>query len=92
MKTNAFEKLEEEVRASKLAAKFTNAPVVTILAGPAIIVEAILYKASKNSGIPMDWGFIGGRAYVYALGDTNKAAEAIRDVWPSRLCGTEGAT
>jgi len=85
--TEEFQKLEDAVKASKLGHKFTSAPVVAILSGPSIVIEAIVYKASKNSGIPMDWGFSMGRAFVHAIGDVNKAAAAIRDVWPCRMQG-----
>lgn len=79
MNKKRWESLEKEVRRGKLHARFHNAPCVAILSGPTIVIEACVYIASKKSGIDMDWGFIGGRAFVYSLGDMEKSHNALCD-------------
>ena len=60
-----------------LRPQFKNCVGVAILAGPAPVVEVIVKNAAAESGIDMDWGYIGGRAVVYALGDKRKARQAL---------------
>lgn len=74
--------LEQYVRQSKLDKKFDAAPSVAILAGPAVCIEIIVRKAEKESGIEMDWGYVGGRAIVHALGDRKKARSALYAAFP----------
>jgi hypothetical protein len=57
--------------------RFFKAETVAILSGPAIVIEAIVMDASKDSGIPMDWCYQGGRAFVQAIGDKKKARSAL---------------
>ena len=58
---------------------------IAILAGSSLVIEAIVFEASKDSGIPMDWHYCGGRAAIYALGDAEKAKEALGMAYPTCL-------
>jgi hypothetical protein len=78
MNTATWEKLEHKVRNSRISSRFDNCESCAIIAGPAIVVEAIVYKASHDSKIDMDWHYCGGRGIVYALGDRAKARHALQ--------------
>lgn len=73
----AFKKLRDRVCRGKISAKLAKEPPVAVLAGPSLIVEIIVRHASIESGIEMDWGYVGGRAIVHAKGDRRKARRAL---------------
>lgn len=85
MKTKIWEDLEASVKANAIDPILKNSPVVAIMSGTPIVIEAILYRASKASGIPMDWGYVGGRAIVHADGNAAKAVAAIQEAMPKIL-------
>lgn len=72
-----FVAFEKATKASKFSERFRNANTVAVLAGPDVVIEAIVQRASRKSGIEMDWCYQGGRAFVQALGDARKAKSAI---------------
>ena len=82
MQTKTLKKLKSLLRNSKLSSKFNSAECVAILHGPSVVIEAVVFTASEKSGIPMDWGYCGGRAAVYALGDATKARSALASALP----------
>ena len=65
-----------------LGKKFKGCVPVAMLAGPAVVIEVIVKNASAESGIEMDWGYTGGRGFVYALGDRKAARSALLDSMP----------
>ena len=71
-----FVAIEEEIRNSPMRELKGSVHVAT-LAGPAIVLEVIVQKASKESGIPMDWHYFGGRGAVWAIGDVAEARRAL---------------
>jgi hypothetical protein len=75
----------DAIRDAKLDDTLARCPVVAVLAGPSVIIEAMVRKAEENSGIPMDWGFVGGRAMIRANGDGDKARAALLAVLPVAL-------
>ena len=76
------ERLQTYVGSSRVAKDMDSKPVVAVLAGPAVVIEVVVQKAMKETGIRMDWGYIGGRAIVHADVQTekehNKAGEALQ--------------
>lgn len=52
-------------------------PVVAMLAGPRECIEVIVRKAVQKSKIPMNWGYVGGRALVHSPGDKEKCRSAL---------------
>lgn len=60
-----------------LRPQFRNCEAIAILAGPAPVIEVIVKNAADDCGIDMDWGYMAGRAMVYALGDKAKARRAL---------------
>lgn len=49
---------------------------------PSEQIEAWVKRVAEKSGQPVDWGYCCGRAVVWALGDLDKVADAIRDLMP----------
>ena len=45
-------------------------------------MEQWVRNVAENSGQPVDWHFVGGRAVVKALGDTVKVRSAMDDLFP----------
>lgn len=78
----AYDELSAAVGASKLSDELANAPVVAVLHGPKEAIECIVQKASRESKIPMDWGYSGGRAFIHAKGDREKARSALYCAMP----------
>ena len=62
--------------------KEKNWPSVAMLAGHAEVVEAIVKSAVEDTGIPMNWGYYGGRAFVHSEGDRVKCRSALRRMIP----------
>ena len=67
-------------------------PVVAMLSGPAVCIEMIVRKASEESGIEMNWGYAGGRAFIHSLGDRGQCRKALllalpeSDLNPGDIC------
>lgn len=59
-----------------------NWPSVAMLAGRSDVVEAIVQCAVKETGIPMNWGYVGGRAFVHSKGDRVQCRSALRRMIP----------
>lgn len=53
-----------------------------MLTGPAACIEIIVRKAARESGVEMDWGYIGGRAAIHANGERAKARSALYHAMP----------
>ena len=85
MNKKKWDSFEKAIQKEELNSRFNKAPCIAILTGPTIMIEAWVYIASKKSGIDMDWGFIGGRACVYALGDSERAYQAICENQPFNM-------
>jgi hypothetical protein len=81
--TAIVKKLEEEVRASKLANKFLNKDPIANINAPAVIIEAIVQKAASDCGIDMDWCFCAGRGFIFADGDKKLARRALYLAMPN---------
>lgn len=77
MKTKELKKLNKAVQVSKMPLKFYKGEHVATLHGPSIVIESVVFSAVEKSKIPMDWHYFGGRAIIYALGDTKKARSAL---------------
>lgn len=69
--------LEERVRTSRLAAKFLDKEPIARINGPAVVIEAIVQKASLNCNIDMDWCYSGGRGFIFADGDNEMARREL---------------
>ena len=69
--------LQEKVQTSRLANKFLDKESIAKINGPAVIIEAIVQKASLNCGIEMDWCYCGGRGFVFADGDKKIARREL---------------
>lgn len=74
--------LREYVGSARCSDEMRSAPVVAVLAGPAIVIEVIVRRASEESGIAMDWGYVGGRAVIHSKGDRAKSRDALRCALP----------
>lgn len=79
--TEKFEELQEIVRNSKIDEQFYCCEHIAIISAPAVIIDVIVKKASLDSGVPMDWSYSGGRAFVYALGDAASVKAAKLRLW-----------
>lgn len=64
-----------------------NSKSLCVLAGPrSWTIEAWVQRTSKMAGVPMDWGFTAGRAFVSYLGDEEarrRVLEAMRITGPA---------
>lgn len=69
--------LQERVRTSHLATKFLDKDPIAKINGPAVVIEAIVQKASLDCGIDMDWCYCGGRGFIFADGDKKKARREL---------------
>ena len=80
---DVFNELQEIVRKSSMDDRFSSDDSVNIgvIAGPAVVVEVIVKKASMDCGVPMDWHYCGGRGVVYALGNHKQVAKAKQELW-----------
>ena len=67
----------EDLQMAAMSKRFNKAVGVAVMSGPAVVIESIVWKAEQQSGIPMDWSYGGGRAFIYALGDVKKARSAL---------------
>jgi hypothetical protein len=65
-----------------LGKKFKDCTPCAMIAGPAVVIEVIVKQASYASGIEMDWGYVGGRGLVYALGERKAARSALFSAMP----------
>lgn len=81
-KRTDYENFQNAVRTAK---NELDAPTIAILSGPAVVIEAVVRKAEEESGIPMDWGYIGGRAIVRANGNVDEARLALAIAMPRML-------
>lgn len=79
MDQKTYQAFRNAVTLSEISRAMESNPVVAVLSGPAPVIECVVQEASRESGIPMDWAYSGGRAYVHADGDTQKARDAL--VW-----------
>jgi len=77
-----FSAINFRLQKSKMPPRFNKAKYVAMLSGPSICIEAIVFSACKDSGIDMDWCFLGGRAIVYSLGDVEESKKAIFHATP----------
>lgn len=69
--------LQDAVRASSLSEKFLDKEPIARINGPAVIIEAIVQKASLNCNIDMDWCYCGGRGFIFADGDPKVARREL---------------
>jgi hypothetical protein len=79
---SAFALFSESVRNSKLSDALKNAPVVAVLHGPCEVIEAVVQRASRDSGVAMDWGYSGGRAFVHSNRKREEARAALAAAMP----------
>lgn len=84
-----FDALEKRIQNSTMSNRFLSCPYVAVIGGPAVVIEAIVRKAERTSGIPMDWHYLGGRGGVCALGDRKIAREALWLAMPRSDLSTE---
>lgn len=89
--TEKFKSLCDEVNASTCDSSISKEGVqIAIVAGPSVVIEIIVKKASINCNIPMDWHYVGGRGVVYAKGteeDIQKAKLELRVCMPIHNLG-----
>ncbi len=72
-----IKELEERVRTSRLAKKFLDKHHIARIDGPAVVIEAIVQKASLDCGIDMDWCYSCGRGFIFADGDKEIARREL---------------
>jgi len=70
-------KFSEAARNSKCDAKLYSQPGVAILTGRTPVIEAVVRTAVEDSGIPMDWHYVGGRGIVRSAGDPALCRKAL---------------
>ncbi len=73
MDNSIHEKYLDELRNSPKSKIVQDGVVVGITHGSCDLVEALVRRANSMSQHEMDWGYIGGRAIIYTLGDPDKA-------------------
>lgn len=58
---------------------------IGMIAGCTEVCEIIVRKAERESGIPMDWGYIGRRAFIYVPKDADieKAKQEVGFALPT---------
>ena len=65
---------------------YKNGDIVGVIDGTRSgIVEGLVYEASRESGIKMDWHYVAGRAVVKTLGDVERARDALQEVTRIKL-------
>ena len=52
-------------------------------------IENLVKKIAKETGVKIDWHYVGGKAEVLALGDVDKARNAFRKHTDHFLCVIE---
>ena len=78
---SAFDTFEAAVQEAKLDPRFKGALYIAAISAPAVVIEAIVRKASTESGVLMDWSYEGGRGFVRALpGEMNWRSSAQRAI------------
>jgi hypothetical protein len=83
MKRKAIWKwLHTRIRRDRMDSAFDNAPCVAVLAGDPLVIEAVVQKAAMDSGIEMDWSYVGGRAVIRSHGDRTKCRLALKMAIP----------
>ena len=78
-----WKRLRERVRQSRQDSGFAEANIVAILSGDPLILEAIVRKASMDSGIEMDWSYFAGRAVIVSYGERAKCRSALFEALPN---------
>jgi hypothetical protein len=86
--TDKLKELHAAVSRSKLdETKYTRRPIARFSAS-CLVAEVLVFTASEQAGVEMDWGYVGGIVFVYvAPGDGNreKAVRALRCAMPNSL-------
>jgi hypothetical protein len=95
MTQKQLDSLEKKLQRTRMNKRFLKAPTVAHINGPTAVIEVIVRKASKDSGIPMDWCYQGGRGFIQSLGGRIESRNALfralpqtdltLDDWCSRL-------
>jgi hypothetical protein len=52
-------------------------PIVAIMAGQKEVIEVLVALAAENTGFEINWGYVGGRAVILSLGDSEKIREEL---------------
>jgi len=82
MRQEDFKEFQDHIRSQKLDPAFETVEAICVMSGPCAVIEIVVAQAANDSGIPMDWGYTGGRAFIHAKGDRDKARLAICRAFP----------
>lgn len=81
------DELLEAVRTAAMQSQETEEqrkwPVVACFAAPTEVAEIVVRWAARESGCPMNWGFVGGRALVRTSGDRRRCLAFLKRALPS---------
>lgn len=80
------QKLAEGIQPSRLMTKKMEEKGIDIItiAGPrSWTIENWTIDLEEISGQQVDWNFVGGRAFVVALGDIDKVVVAVKQTFPA---------
>lgn len=79
MKTSKtiFKELRKNLACVHLKKKFLNKEPIARIDGPAIVIEAIVQEAIRDTGIDMDWCYSCGRGFIFTDGDKEKARREL---------------
>lgn len=69
--------LREAIDASHMMPDEKAWPAVAMIDGPQEVVEVVVRVASEQSGIPMNWGYVGGSAVICSPGERASCLVAI---------------